>query len=498
MISLLNTDEYNILELLYIPESIILDNSTENDENTVVNVDIKFTDPQDPLVRTNFFDKKEHTQYSLINGKYIIKNNNGKNKDFMFCCDLLKLKEYDEFEKKIKNIFWNMDNCYIIMDCIKDNNTKHFKYISKFINIANPEQLLIYCCKNNYINIVYILIDTYDLKHIQLYVEQSMLGGSIKMFNKYLDMMKLSKELFNNTIISGNIDNLKILEKLHKKKGSLLNYKYPYDNDIVEVAIKSENIKMITLFLNKNFLLDTKIFLSAITTDNPKILDFVYSYEEKLDLVDNTCMTHAIKNKKYNSIKWLLNKNIDYQVGTIEIAAINKDFIFMKQLIKKYGIQKSEDHRIIGSDDKIDIILYHCLETEEMAKYFIELLKNHKSIIEIPYNIYDIAIYNNAFYKVKRLFSYNVEFSLRIFDTALPYCTLEQLKWLITNKCCISRGSYTWGHRYYNELNEHIKNEKIRWKIERNKKNGSQFLHKKLYFDTEEYMQQTYLSDMYE
>lgn len=100
--------------------------------------------------------------------KYIISTEDKTNKNFYFCCDLLKLKEYKEFEKKIKNEYWSLDNCLMVRETINSDDLDLFKYILKYINITNMGNIICYCRINNKINIyeyLYNLTPNYIITH---------------------------------------------------------------------------------------------------------------------------------------------------------------------------------------------------------------------------------------------------------------------------------------------------------------------------------------------
>ena len=136
-----------------------------------------------------------------IKFNHIKKYNNVKNKKFVFCCDMLilslespKQKKYEEFEKLIKNEYFSMDNCIMIIDVINTNNVEHFKYILQYIKFKTNKQLEIlcyYCSQRRLFNIVEY-INNYLLDDLNMYycVVISMLSGSMYLYKKYKHLIK--------------------------------------------------------------------------------------------------------------------------------------------------------------------------------------------------------------------------------------------------------------------------------------------------------------------
>ena len=132
-------------------------------------------------------------QFECNNYKKV--NTNMRNKDFMFCCDLLKLKEYKEFEKLVKDKYFIMDNSIMVIETIDSDNVEHFKYILDYIEIKNLEQVLKYCCRFGKFNIVDYLIDNNkDFNNYQRYCELSASKG-LYLIKKYYDVIAFTSTL---------------------------------------------------------------------------------------------------------------------------------------------------------------------------------------------------------------------------------------------------------------------------------------------------------------
>lgn len=155
-------------------------------------------------------------KFENIGIKYIKLNKHIKNKKFIFCCDLLLLQEYEEFEKKIKEDYWYMDNCLMIMEVIAKNNVEHFKYILRYIIITNLEQLLCYCCENGKFNIVeYLIVNNKNFNSYQQYCNFSANSG-LYLIKKYYDVIKLNKDMFIRIAAGGTLEDVKWMRGYRK------------------------------------------------------------------------------------------------------------------------------------------------------------------------------------------------------------------------------------------------------------------------------------------
>lgn len=180
---------------------------------------------------------QKHKIQSILFSKYhmyISINNNIKNKDFVFCCDLLKLKEYDEFEKKLKTKYWKYDNYLLIIETIDSNDLDHFKYILKFVEISDYENLLIYCLCNDLFNISDYIMTILHIKDYNKYLQYATKNGSmyyIKKYINYIDVNKMNihraRHCINYTNISKN-NSIKEFEWLFQK-GLKINNELMYD-----------------------------------------------------------------------------------------------------------------------------------------------------------------------------------------------------------------------------------------------------------------------------
>ena len=138
-------------------------------------------------------EKKVEVNIIFKEKVYIKINDNIKNLNFVKCCDLLILKEYEEFEKLIKKEYYTMDNCIMIIDVINSNDVDHFKYILKFIHFKNLHNILLYCFVKNHNNLIdYIMKNNPQFNSYVKYIELS-INNTKYYFNKYINKIKFGE-----------------------------------------------------------------------------------------------------------------------------------------------------------------------------------------------------------------------------------------------------------------------------------------------------------------
>ena len=219
-----------------------------------------------------------------------------KNKNFMFCCDILLLKDYNEFTKLIKDEYWKLDNSIMVIDTININNVEHFKYILEYIEIKNIEDVLLYCCKNKKWNIVeYLINNNPDMTNYQKYCNISAFSG-LYLIKKYLNVIKLNTTIFGNIIIGGSLDNVKWLRGYRKDKK---------DNNIWKLDSNAPVCQW-----NK------RTFYHAAKAGNFEIMKWMRGYRNgQLDPNASVCpwddwtFCKTVENGNLEIMEWLLENN---------------------------------------------------------------------------------------------------------------------------------------------------------------------------------------------
>lgn len=146
----------------------------------------------------------------------IINNNNLTNKSFVFACDLLKLKEYKEFEEsKISKNYWKLDNCLMVTETLQSNDVNHYKYIEQYIEVKNIEHLIYYCCYIGSFQIMdYLMMKCNKKLHYNVLAYISV-KHSLYFIKKYSKLIKVDAYMLCQTIKYKNLDNVKwILDKI--------------------------------------------------------------------------------------------------------------------------------------------------------------------------------------------------------------------------------------------------------------------------------------------
>lgn len=250
-----------------------------------------------------------------------------RNKDFMFCCDLLKLKEYKEFEKKVKFKYFNLDNFRLVRETIDSNNVEHFKYILDYVNIQNMEEVLLYCCKHGFNNIVdYILDNNKQFNKYNLYMEYSSMNSLylVKKYRKIYKDINLNVRVINNTVATNNMENIKwLMENNYNFNFTTLNY-----------AIGTNNLEIIKFVRknNKNRCYTNNIYSCGVSTGNITIMNWIYKQKSKpgeqgFDLIQNyRAYESATEENNMEMLNWLYDHNCCRHQYDRNITIDNNDF----------------------------------------------------------------------------------------------------------------------------------------------------------------------------
>ena len=281
-----------------------------------------------------------------------------KEKDFVFCCDLLNLKEYDEFEKKLKDKYWNYDNGIMVMDVIKQNNVKHFEYILQYITItaAYFEDIIIYCGENKLFSLIYYILDNKLVNskyHYEIAASSSISVGSLDVIKKYSHMLKhFPQRVSNMSVLNGDIKNIQYLKKIGYRFNNTLNYIIASNN--VEninwfkrngVRILNNfnlntipNIKlptMVWLIQNRNINFSVNIVSQIIRNGNINIIKlYCETFSDRLQFMRLDDITIYRQDKdKINILKYIKKFYLTIDVWTMHDAFEHNDIAYVKQLL---------------------------------------------------------------------------------------------------------------------------------------------------------------------
>ena len=397
--------------------------------------------------------------------------NNIKNKNFVWCCDLLIIKNYKEFEKVLKKEYLSMDNGIIIIDAINLNDVDHFKYILEYVEIYNIENILLYCLTKGLFKIVdYILNNNPEFKDYGNYIELSLFSHSLKFYNKYKDKceyldyntflnifayigdmkkidwvvenlkygkasssftfgaredkevwIKNAPHVMYYAALNGNLENIKYLQNNIEKFGNQEKELYG--------AVESNSIKILDYLLNRGYTFIYDVYgLSefdvAINNDNFEILDYLL---KKGCRFGSRTFELAIKNGNIKIINWLITNKCEIDI----YAQKNIDSPNYVELINIFELNKIPIHNptillrnIINYETKQDIIP----SIEKYYKinktfYFEHLIKNNKlNIIKL------LRGYRN---NKRDLAAPVFEYHYNTFNIVIRCGNIEMLKWML-------------------------------------------------------------------
>ena len=246
---------------------------------------------------------------------------NIKNKEFVFCCDLLimmsdsnkadRLDSYKEFKKLMKPKYWTMDNCIMIIDVANTNNVELFKYILQYIKFKNDYQInaiCFYCCQRGLFDIVeYVrdnLIDELDLFYCAVY---SMLSNSMEFYNKYKNIIIKNKYQF-------------VYENYH-------NPVEWSDMHLILYACLNGNLSNVKLLAQDGFMIHRNSMEYAATSGNLELMKWLLENGCKIYYTE-FLQTLKLKKNRFRNLKWLCENSYQIndevreyivEVGTIEI-----------------------------------------------------------------------------------------------------------------------------------------------------------------------------------
>ena len=296
-------------------------------------------------------------EYHMKQFVYILKYDHVKEKDFVFCCDLLELKKYDEFKKKLKDKYWNYDNGIMAMNIIKLNDVEHFKYILQYITIKEKilGLILIYCAENKLFNIVNYILDNNMLKD-KIYMEnaiiKSIITGSLYMVKKYGHNFKnINPLILEKALLCGDINNIKYF----LNNGYKLDIKEPYDRDIYmdKCGIDKYCIATHTLVLT--------CWDYVFVSNNINNLNWLKGIIE----VPKRINTDIIPFINKQTMQWLLDHKLNISIGnhTIQSFLRHKDIYVLKLYVDRNPQVKElflnmDTNLYDKNKNKIDILKY--------------------------------------------------------------------------------------------------------------------------------------------
>lgn len=289
-----------------------------------------------------------------------------KDRNFMFCCELLLLKEYDEFEKKVCGNYWKLDNSYIVIDTLKNNNLEHFKYVLQFIKIINIRDVLLYCLKNSKYNISDYLINYENSTDYQLYCEITS-HNDLYYIDKYIKKIKLTPYIIENIISCGEIEYILWIKKYYitalNKKFTftyelfrifssninfrnikiLGNYNMDFNYLMMENAALNGDLECVKYLYNNNTIITSKTFVNAATSGNFECLEWLCTLKNKRSIKSHTATIYAwdkwtiyaaVEKGIIKNIEWLYLNNCPIDKYTFYNIAKNGNMKLVKWAYK--------------------------------------------------------------------------------------------------------------------------------------------------------------------
>ena len=329
-------------------------------------------------------------------------NKNIRNKLYVFCCDLLLLASeaseidkqncYNEFEKRLKKEYWTMDNWSLVIEVVNTNNVEHFKYMLKFIEFRNDEELrsiIYYCYCNKLLNIV-DYINKYLLYEVEIRkgICYSILGGSLDYYNKNktdLIIQTYGRYILYYACINGNLDNIKQLIKDGCEIG----------NNILGYALTSGNYNTFQWLDNKYIKSQYSLFRVAIFKKDLQMVKWLHVNEYKLS---KHILTFAVKNNTIEIVKYIITYypiSKDYVCDVYCSSTKNNNLEMLKLLLKHKVKFDNLDAR------KENQKKYHSTINEALKSNNKDIIK--WVILNYPYQAKYIKECNlDKFYSIKR------------------------------------------------------------------------------------------------
>ena len=81
------------------------------------------------------------------------------------------IKKFIDWFREFHNQWEEVDNKLVIIETIDSNDLDHFKYILKFVEISDYENLLIYCLCNDLFNISDYIMTILHIKDYNKYLQ---------------------------------------------------------------------------------------------------------------------------------------------------------------------------------------------------------------------------------------------------------------------------------------------------------------------------------------
>ena len=254
------------------------------------------------------------------------------NKNFVWCCDLLILKNYKEFEKILKREYLSMDNGIIVIDVVNSNDVEHFKYILDYVEIYDIERVLFYCLPKGLFNIVdYILNNNPEFDKYEKYIDESFMSNSLEFYNKYIKKCEDFNygHHFRAIAKTGNINFVKKF---------INTYKY-FEPEVLYEATKNGNIEVIKYLVENKDKLGPQeyVLYGAVLNGNIENIKYLlqkgYMFNEDIDGTESE-FDEAIYKNNFEILDWLLEKGCKFGPETFSAAAVEGNLKIMKWLLK--------------------------------------------------------------------------------------------------------------------------------------------------------------------
>lgn len=404
-----------------------------------------------------------------------------KDKDYIFCCDLLllaaesaeidKLNYYNEFEKKIDIKYWKRNNYLMFIENIKLNNLDHFKYMLNFVTIQTKiKPILLYCYKYNLYNISkYILVhNPYNPKLLN-YNTYALLSSfhSIEILKKYTNKIFKNIYFLYNVLESRNLENIKwILDQQWIKDDTQYSYGklmyYIMDNEIcsAKLVFITNIIQLHSEFKNNIY----KILKLCIKYNRIELLQFCLKVQTtRIIILKYGILWNLVRSfkKDLQLIKILIDNNLYTKHSYIDCAFYNnninnnngKQFVQLIQMLPLNYTTKTMNMAI--QYNNINIIKYlfknNCRyvynkkilknSSDEIKKYIIEKLifKKDEEMKELNFMKNKKDLYSLGYYNCKYYVAYNIQHTIEnsYFDLFNKYeykTTLNMVKKLHSKK----------------------------------------------------------------
>lgn len=381
-----------------------------------------------------------------IDNNYVVVQNYLKDKDFVFCCDLLKLKEYEEFKKRIKNKYYVYDNFSLVMETINANDAEHFKYIETYIKLEYINDITLYCYMNNLNNIAdYLLLQCKNFDYENC-AYLSGLNGYIYFIIKYNNHLNFNKYDVNNkmpwVMQYGTLKEIQFMQKkgikfcynvyamstvtidklawLHKNNLQLR-------KDSTKIIIQTNNVIILKYLLKHKYKITRDMFLEAIKFSSLEIVKLVYDNLEVKKFASHfkKCIQYySIQRGNIQILEFLHEKKIKFSNDSMNNIKANKKnvLLFLKNIKCPLLTKKLQLNAISNNDIPL-------------LSWLINLKSfRHKDSLYL-------AIKNNNLKMVKFMYEHKWEFDNHCFNIACEKTDIKLIKY-IHDKCGITIESF--------------------------------------------------------